>query len=674
MRLFTWLRPLASRFAQPRRVRPYRRAAGVRLSLEALEDRALPSTFSVTNLADSGPGSLRAAITAANANPGADLIRFAGGLTGTISLTSASGELSVTDDLTIDGPNANQLTVSGGNATRVFHVSGTATHLAIDGLTISNGLASLPGGNALGGGLLNDAASVSLAHVVFASNQAVGAGAGGGAVANIGGHLTADHTDFLGNTSHAADDNFAMGAVLNDNSATTDIAYGTFSGNQAIGGNSNGGAIGVAGGSQVTLGQCSFDGNLSLGGQSGGGFGGAIVAEGLAFFNFAAPTMDISHCSFSGNQALVRAATGGNDGGQGNGGAIAMQDGTMATVSYSSFDGNQARGGDGSAGGGAGGASEAGAIGNAGATLIISHSQFMNNQARGGNGGQGAVGGDGGNGGFGIGGAVTSTFLVNGPIVAPTTQISDCQFLNNRAIGGDGGAGGVGGNGGSGFRGDGAGIINLLGTMTVSDSTIKQNAATGGRGGAAGSGGVGGDGGLGRAGGFANERGGTATLTRVSIVNNQATGGAAAPGGNGGNALGGGVYNGRLVGTGPSPTQAATLELTDCTVSANQAIGGAGGLGGKGGFASGGGIYNGNTGGTGTPQPGTAILDLDGTNVTANQVVGGAAGAGGATGTGVGGGLYNQAGAAAEVDAFTVIKGNKASTSDDDVFGIVTSI
>jgi hypothetical protein len=128
------------------------------------------------------------------------------------------------------------------------------------------------------------------------------------------------------------------------------------------------------------------------------------------------------------------------------------------------------------------------------------------------------------------------------------------------------------------------------------------------------------------------------------------------------------------VGTGPSPTQAATLELTDCTVSANQATGGAGGLGGNGGFASGGGIYKGNTGGTGTPQPGTAILDLDGTNVTANQVAGGAAGAGGVTGTGVGGGLSNQAGAVAEADAFTTIKGNKASTSDDDVFGIVTSI
>jgi hypothetical protein len=42
-----------------------------------LEDRTVPSTFTVGNLADSGFGSLRAAIADANANPGADLIRFA---------------------------------------------------------------------------------------------------------------------------------------------------------------------------------------------------------------------------------------------------------------------------------------------------------------------------------------------------------------------------------------------------------------------------------------------------------------------------------------------------------------------------------------------------------------------------------------------------------------------
>jgi hypothetical protein len=54
---------------------------------ESLEPRALLATFSVTSLADAGPGTLRAAILQANAAPGADEIDF--GTTGTITLRSA---------------------------------------------------------------------------------------------------------------------------------------------------------------------------------------------------------------------------------------------------------------------------------------------------------------------------------------------------------------------------------------------------------------------------------------------------------------------------------------------------------------------------------------------------------------------------------------------------------
>src|SRR5262249_45187012 len=86
-----------------------------RLSLEAPDDRVTPSTFLVTDLNDSGPGALRAAVLAANAPAGADTIRFGpAARDGTIPLTS--GQLTITDDLTIDGPGQNRLTVSGTNA------------------------------------------------------------------------------------------------------------------------------------------------------------------------------------------------------------------------------------------------------------------------------------------------------------------------------------------------------------------------------------------------------------------------------------------------------------------------------------------------------------------------------------------------------------------------------
>src|SRR5262245_36546559 len=78
--------------------------------LEALEDRSLPSTFTVLNLNDGGPDSLRQAVLDANAHPGADVIGFAPSLSGTIPLTG--GQLNITDDLTIDGPGQGRLTVN----------------------------------------------------------------------------------------------------------------------------------------------------------------------------------------------------------------------------------------------------------------------------------------------------------------------------------------------------------------------------------------------------------------------------------------------------------------------------------------------------------------------------------------------------------------------------------
>src|SRR5262249_56177908 len=92
-----------------------------RPSLEALEDRAVPSLLTVTNLANSGPGSLRAAVTQANMTPAADTIVFAPGLHGTITLAS---EIAITPDLTIDGPGANQLTASRTHSVRVVSIEG----------------------------------------------------------------------------------------------------------------------------------------------------------------------------------------------------------------------------------------------------------------------------------------------------------------------------------------------------------------------------------------------------------------------------------------------------------------------------------------------------------------------------------------------------------------------
>src|SRR5262245_41909813 len=97
----TWLRNGKSVTVR----RPARReqAPSYRLRVEALEDRWVPSTFTVLNLNDSGPGSLRAAVQAADGVSGAE-IDFAPGLQGAITLKT--GQLNLTSNMTVDGPGA----------------------------------------------------------------------------------------------------------------------------------------------------------------------------------------------------------------------------------------------------------------------------------------------------------------------------------------------------------------------------------------------------------------------------------------------------------------------------------------------------------------------------------------------------------------------------------------
>jgi hypothetical protein len=127
-------------------------------------------------------------------------------------------------------------------------------------------------------------------------------------------------------------------------------------------------------------------------------------------------------------------------------------------------------------------------------------------------------------------------------------------------------------------------------------------------------GGSGPTGGTGQGGGIANEFGGILTVTNTALLFNQAIGGAGFSG-NGGNALGGGIFNGA-----PNPFGTPTLTLLDSLVALNRADGGAS--------------------------------------------------TGGSAGTGTGGGLYLAPGGVATADG-TVIFANHATTSADDVFGIL---
>src|SRR6516165_2308198 len=124
--------------AMPRRRKAHRTPAFPRRrflpQIETLEQRTVPSIWTVTSPADSGDGSLRAMIAAAQDG---DQIVFDPSLQGqTITLTS--GELAITKSLDIEGLGADQLGVSGNHASRIFAISGGVT-VTIAGLTVTNG-------------------------------------------------------------------------------------------------------------------------------------------------------------------------------------------------------------------------------------------------------------------------------------------------------------------------------------------------------------------------------------------------------------------------------------------------------------------------------------------------------------------------------------------------------
>src|SRR6516164_7253278 len=146
--LLRWLKPVCGTNRWGHRHRPSRRPSFVPRLL-ILEDRTLPSTLTVLNNADSGDGSLRAAIGGAQEG---DQIVFDPRLTGqTVTLTS--GELGIAKSLDIAGLGADQLAVSGNHQSRVFDISGGAT-VTIAGLTITDGMVFTSNTDAQGGGIL----------------------------------------------------------------------------------------------------------------------------------------------------------------------------------------------------------------------------------------------------------------------------------------------------------------------------------------------------------------------------------------------------------------------------------------------------------------------------------------------------------------------------------------
>jgi hypothetical protein len=659
-----------------------------------LEDRLTPNTYTVTNLNDGGPGSLRDAINQANMNPGPDLVSFAGGLKGTIYVNDS--DIAITDPLTIqgvtDGHQHPSIHVSSVfsfvtfSSPRIFDVQSTT--VSISGLQFDNG-----GGDG-GGGIRSFASSVNVSDSVFNHTGTLG---NGGAIASSGGgSLSVNHSLFSQCIAQGNDAPFSVGgAIWNGGGSTLVVNDSQFVACEAFDAHviAEGGAIGnglgydtrpeVAAGS-VTITNCLFAGNEALGsGLFSDNF--SVNAEGGALYNGMGGSMTVSNCDFGGNQA--QAGTGRPvNGNVANafGGAIMNNEfftpGSTATLSvdHCLFSRNEASGSDSDnavGGPGApGGIALGGAIDEEFATMTITNTTFRGNLAVGGAGGNGDVGFNGGDGGQGNGGGVRAARN-------STLNISDSGFFDfndaQAGFGGNGGAGANGGRGGDAFGGD----IDVThnSTATVLRCTLQSGQVGGGIGGIGGDHGTGGDGGRAMGGGINANNDSTLTVTNSFIAGCEAFGGfggggtdsdmtGGGNGGNAGDALGGGIA---LV----ANVNGGIAKVTGTTIAGCSANGGLGGgyvgstpvagVGGNGGNGLGGGIYSG---------PLESLQVLGGSLISNNQANGGAGGIGnlgnGATGLGLGGGLFIDPMSNVVIQSNVLIKNNHATTAGDDIYGM----
>jgi CSLREA domain-containing protein len=591
--------------------------------------------------------SLREAIafanTAASGNSSISFDKKAFKLAQTITLTGTQLELSNTTGVeTITGPK-NGVTVSGGGLSRVFQVDRGVT-ASISGLTMT-------GGNSGNGGALYNIGATILTNCTVSGNSA---SRFGGGLYNVG-TSTLTNCTVSGNSAGSVG-----GGLATASGSTSTLTNCTISGNAASGG----GGVDVYGGA-ATLTNCTVSGNsASLG-------GGVYVGS----YYYRGATTTLTNCTISGNTAIF-------------GGGLYNYD--TATMTSCTVNGNSAQRGAGITNGGSLALTSCTVSGNSavgtgiftgiGAGITNSGSLALTNCTVSDNSASNKI--------FG-GGGVTNH---------GTATLTNCTLSGNSSAYGGGLYNAYNGAAtlanctisGNSVSGGGGGVFNFSrAAVTLTNCTISGNVAdgTGTYDGANGGGGVyngvsstanlinctiGGNSanGAGGGGGVKNNAGGTATLTNCTVSGNSANG------------AGGGVLNN------------ATLNVFSSKINKNQATSRGGGISTTAGTATiiDSVINDNQVNSSGTALGGgidceNSLLSLTNDTINTNQANGTTALGGGiyaldstvdaldctvknnqANGTvlGEGGGMFGS-GSVVSLTS-TKVKGNKASTSGDDIF------
>ena len=275
------------------------------------------ATFNVTTNADTGVGSLREAISAANANPGADTILFTFAVPmPPIFLNLSTALPTITDSVTITGPGTGliiQPNAAGPANFPIFTITGTPT-VEIQNLSISNGRGLNGAGIVAVGGTLT-------VRGCFI-NDNIATGSGGGIYMSGAGNATLNIIDTQIFNNRAGETGGGVHFTRVGGVATLNLTNASIERNQIQNKNpgKNGGGVyiaGTGGPHVVSINNSTFSDNAI----QTAGIGGGLYAE----------------CA-GGSLTLVNSTLSGNNSGVGS--AISFQSATLLIRSCTFFSNN----------------------------------------------------------------------------------------------------------------------------------------------------------------------------------------------------------------------------------------------------------------------------------------------------------------------------------------------
>ncbi len=248
----------------------------VRLAIEELETRTVPTTVTVTNTSGDAatPGSLPYLIAQSNAN-GGYTIEFSNLFNSAQTINLAS-QLDVTKPLVIQGPGADLLTITpaAGN-NEVFNIAYGTNPATISGVTLANTTGSTAAA-------IDDTNSdlTILQSVITGFNNTNSNGYQGGAIEfKSPATLTIGYSTISGNSTTGFG-----GGIAVTNGGTENIYESTFTGNTATG-SLGGGALYFWGSNTATIQNSTIVGNTAPNSTYGGG---------IAEVNFSGSTVTLS--------------------------------------------------------------------------------------------------------------------------------------------------------------------------------------------------------------------------------------------------------------------------------------------------------------------------------------------------------------------------------------------